>query len=81
MIRKVRDIASQLRIMNGDGALSTIFWSGLDCSSLPSGTSNNYHVFPTSYIEYVLWLNGSSITVGKVDEDTITTQSQSPQST
>ncbi|ROJ25275.1 hypothetical protein DPX16_20088 [Anabarilius grahami] len=61
-----------------DDTLKTIFWCGLDDqlyqqSPTPSTTYSLAH-----FIDYVLWLSGSSLTVSEVDGDTTTTQPQSP---
>ncbi|ROL42627.1 hypothetical protein DPX16_14034 [Anabarilius grahami] len=44
-------------------------------NTLPTGTTT---CTLEHYLEYVLWLSGSSLTVGEVDKDPIAPQSQPP---
>lgn len=54
--------------------IKTEFWSGLDdpLFKLVPATATTCSL--RLYVDYVLWLSGSSLIVGEVAEDTITTQ-------
>ncbi|ROL43111.1 hypothetical protein DPX16_14823 [Anabarilius grahami] len=61
-----------------DDTLKTVFWCGLDdhlYQQVPVAATTCSQV---QYVEYVLWLSGSSLTVGEVEEDITTTPPQSP---
>lgn len=59
-----------------NGTLNTLFWLGLSDHLLNQVHATYTTCSLTQYIDHVLWLGGSSLTVGEVDETTITTPVQ-----
>jgi len=60
-----------------DGALNTLFWTGLEDALFRQVPATATTCSLARYIDYVLWLSGSSITVSEVDEDAISGHSGS----
>lgn len=78
----VEDFIQYCHLVTWNGqVLMDLFWVGLDLHLVPLIPPGNPTLTLRLYLDWVLWLSGSSLTVAKVVEDAISTQSLSVQST